>query len=83
VHASGYARGAEVRSLVQLGLLIVALVSGLLTVIFIVSGLRQAFVRHKKLGMCALVLTTVFSLLTGVFTIWQLVLVAQQLHFTQ
>jgi hypothetical protein len=65
----------------QLGLLVVALVSGLLTVIFIMTGLRQAFVRHKKLGMRALVLATVFSLLTGVFTIWQLVLVAQQLHF--
>lgn len=61
-------------------LLIVALVSGLLTVVFIVGGLRRAVARHRALGTRALVLTTLFSLLTGVFTIWQLVLVAQQLH---
>ena len=64
----------------QVGLLIAALVSGLATVIFIVSGLHRAVVRHKALGLRTLVLTTIFSLLTGVFTIWQLVLVAQQLH---
>lgn len=65
----------------QLGLLIVALFSGLLTVVFILTGLRRALVRHERLGFRALLLTTIFSLLTGVFTIWQLVLVAQQLHF--
>lgn len=64
----------------QTGALIVALVSGLATVVFILSGLRQAFVRHKTVGLRALVLTTVFSLLTGMFTIWQLLLVAQQLN---
>lgn len=67
----------------QAGLLVAALISGLLTVVFIVSGLRRALVRHEALGMRALVLTTVFSLLTGVFTIWQLVLVAQQLGLAQ
>ena len=67
----------------QVGLLVVALVSGLATVIFILSGLRQALVGHKKLGIRALVLTTCLSLVTGVFTLWQLVLVAQQLHFAQ
>jgi hypothetical protein len=60
-------------------LLTMALLSGLLTVVFIVGGLRRALVQHKALGARTLVLTTVFSLLTGVFTIWQLVLVAQQL----
>lgn len=60
-------------------LLAVALISGLATVAFIAGGLRRAFVRHKMLGLRALVLTSVFSLLTGAFTIWQLVLVAQQL----
>jgi hypothetical protein len=65
----------------QLGLLLLALASGLVTVVFILGGLRRAFVRHKTLGPRALVLTTVFSLLTGVFTIWQLVLVAQQLRW--
>jgi hypothetical protein len=64
----------------QVGLLAAALVSGLLTIAFIVSGLRRALGRHKTLGLRTLVLTTLFSLLTGVFTIWQLVLVAQQLH---
>lgn len=62
-------------------LLVVALISGLATVVFIAGGLRRAFVRHKMLGVRALVLTSVFSLLTGVFTIWQLVLVAQQLRW--
>jgi hypothetical protein len=67
----------------QVGLLLVALLSGLATVAFIVGGLRRALVRHKRLGMRALVLTTAFSLLTAVFTIWQLVLVAQQLGIAQ
>lgn len=66
----------------QTGLLAVALISGLATVIFIGAGLRRALVRHKTLGTRTLVLTTIFSLLTGVFTIWQLVLVAQQLNLT-
>ena len=65
----------------QTALLVVALLSGLVTVLFIIGGLRRAFVRHKTLGPRALVLTTAFSLLTGVFTIWQLVLVAQQLRW--
>ena len=67
----------------QVGLLLVALISGLLTVIFIVSGLRRALVQHKTIGIRTLVLTTFLSLATGVFTLWQLVLVAQQLHFAQ
>src|SRR5262249_53679916 len=71
--------GVESRSAMQVGLLLVAFISGLATVVFIVSGLRQAQVQRKTLGRRALVLTTVFSLLTGVFTIWQLVLVAQHL----
>lgn len=69
----------EVRRLMQGALLVMALISGSVTVAFIVGGLRRALVRHKALGVRALVLTGVFSLLTGVFTIWQLVLVAQQL----
>jgi dolichol kinase len=65
----------------EVAVLILALVSGLATVVFILIGLHRAVRRHKTLGARALVLTTVFSLLTGVFTVWQLVLVAQQLHF--
>jgi hypothetical protein len=63
---------------VQVGLLVVALVSGVLTVVFIVTGLRRALVRHRALGVRALLMTTACSLLTAVFTIWQLVLLAQQ-----
>lgn len=74
-------RGEEERVLMQSALLVVALIAGLATVIFIVSGLRRAFVRHQTLGVRTLVLTSIFSVLTGVFTIWQLVLVAQQLHW--
>jgi hypothetical protein len=62
-------------------LLLLALVSGLLTCFFIATGLRRAFGAHKTLGARTLVLTTLFSLLTGVFTIWQLILVAWQLRF--
>ena len=61
-------------------LLLLALVSGLLTCFFIAVGLRRALVAHKTLGARALVLTTLFSLLTGVFTIWQLILVTWQLR---
>jgi hypothetical protein len=64
----------------QMALSGVALASGLATVIFIVVGLRRAFQRHETLGVRTLALTSVFSLLTGAFTIWQLVLVAAQLH---
>ena len=60
--------------------LVLALVCGLLTCVFIVTGLRRSLARHKSLGVRALVLTTIFSLLTGAFTIWQLVLTTQQLH---
>jgi hypothetical protein len=66
----------------QTALLVIALLSGLLTAVFIASGLRHALVRHQALGTRALVLTTMCSVLTGIFTIWQLVLVAQQLGLT-
>jgi hypothetical protein len=61
-------------------LMAIALLSGLFTVVFILAGLRSAFVRHQKIGLRALLLTTVFSLLTGGFTLWQLVSLLQQLH---
>jgi hypothetical protein len=63
----------------QQGLLFVAVASGLATMVFILVGLHRAFLGHKTLGVRALVLTTLFSLLTGAFSIWQLVLAAQQL----
>jgi hypothetical protein len=49
-----------------------ALVSGVVTVVFILNGLRMAFVRHQRIGVRGLLLTTCFSLLTGAFTLWQL-----------
>ena len=61
-------------------LMAIALLSGLFTVVFILIGLRSAFVRHRKIGVRALLLTTVFSLLTGGFTLWQLVQLFLQLH---
>ncbi len=64
----------------SIAVIIIALLSGLVTVAFILSGLRSAFVRHRKIGVRALLLTTVFSLLTGAFTLWQLILLIQQLH---
>ena len=65
----------------QVVLLSLALLSGGLTVIFILAGLQKACIRHQEIGTRALALTAVFSLLTAAFTLWQLVLVAQQLHF--
>lgn len=62
-------------------LLIIALLSGLFTVIFILDGVRRIYARALKIGMRALLITTVLSLLTGIFTIWQLVQVFQQLEF--
>lgn len=66
----------------QVAVLVVALVSGLATVTFIVSGLWRAVRHGKALGARSLLLTTIFSLLTGAFTLWQLALVAQQLHIS-
>ena len=63
----------------QQGLIVLAVASGLATMVFILVGLRRAFLGHKTLGVRALALTTLFSLLTGAFSIWQLVLAAQQL----
>ncbi len=58
----------------------IVLVCGLVTVAFVLSGLRGAFVRHRKIGVRALLLTTVFSLVTGALTLWQLYQLLQQLH---
>src|SRR5690349_6429034 len=71
----------EWRSLMPSILLILALLSGGLTVVFILAGLQRACTRHQQLGARALAVTAVFSLLTAAFTLWQLVLVAQQVHF--
>ena len=67
----------------QGALLIVALVSGVATVVFIGRGLHRALAQHEPLDRRALVLTSILSLLTAIFTIWQLVLTAQQVHLAQ
>lgn len=61
--------------------LIVALLSGLFTLIFILDGVRRIFTRAARIGMRILLITTVLSVLTGIFTIWQLVQVVQQFQF--
>lgn len=66
----------------QTAVLVVALACGLATVAFIVSGLWRAVRRGQALGVRSLLLTTIVSLLTGAFTLWQLALVAQQLHIS-
>jgi hypothetical protein len=58
--------------------LIVALLSGLATLIFILDGVRRVFTRATRIGVRVLLVTTVLSLLTGIFTVWQLVQVVQQ-----
>jgi hypothetical protein len=58
-------------------LLALALVSGLATVVFLLNGLRLAFVRHQRIGGRALLLTTLLSVVTMGFTVWQLVLLLQ------
>jgi hypothetical protein len=59
--------------------LAIALGSGLVTLILILNGLRVAFVRHDKIGVRAIVLTAILSLVTGALTLWQLFLQIQQL----
>jgi hypothetical protein len=58
----------------------VALASGLVTVVLILNGLRVAFLRHQKVGVRALMLTTLFSLVTGALTLWQLLQLLRQLR---
>ena len=58
-------------------LLALALLSGLATVIFILNGLRLAFVRHQRIGARALLFTTLLSLVTLGFTAWQLIQLLQ------
>lgn len=58
-------------------LLALALVSGLATVIFILNGVRVAFVRHRRIGARALLFTSLLSLVTMGFTAWQLIQLLQ------
>ena len=61
--------------------LIAALLSGLFTLLFILDGVRRIYTRAARIGARILLVTTLLSVLTGIFTIWQLVQVAQQFEF--
>jgi hypothetical protein len=61
--------------------LIVALLSGLFTLLFILDGVRRIYRRAARIGLRVLIVTTVLSALTGIFTIWQLMQVLQQFEF--
>ena len=57
----------------------IALLSGLFTLVFILNGVRRALGGSQMVGSRQLIVTTVLSIVSGVFTLWQLVLVLQQL----
>jgi hypothetical protein len=61
--------------------LIVALLSGLFTLLFILDGVRRIYTRAARIGARILLVTTLLSVLTGIFTIWQLAQVLQQFDF--
>jgi hypothetical protein len=58
---------------------VVALLSGACTLMFIVNGARRALTGSRTVGARQLIVTTMLSIITGIFTLWQLVLVLQQL----
>jgi hypothetical protein len=61
--------------------LVIALVSGLFTLIFILTAVLRLFRGAVRIGVRALLVTTLLSVLTGIFTIWQLLQVVQQFEF--
>lgn len=61
-------------------LLVAAIISGLLTLVFILNGLRTARQGDAHVGRRALIVSAVLSLLTAIFTIWNLVQTLQQLN---
>jgi hypothetical protein len=54
-------------------LLVAVLVCGLLSLLFVLNTVRRLFTRAAKIGVRALLITTVVSVLTALFTLWQLV----------
>ncbi len=58
-------------------LLVIALLSGVLTLGFIFHGLRQLRATDGRMGARTLLITSLLSLLTGILTIWQLIEVVQ------
>ena len=61
--------------------LVGALLAGLFTLIFLLDGVRRAYRGKRQIGVRVLVITTLLSVLTGIFTIWQLAQVVQQFTF--
>lgn len=58
---------------------VVAFLSGLCTLAFIFDGVRRAFAGSRAPGLRLLIVTSALSIVTGLFTLWQLALVLQQL----
>lgn len=69
----------EGRHSVNTVLLLVALICGLLTLVFILNGLRTLRRGDAQLGRRGLMISLLLSLLTILFTIWNLVQTLQQL----
>lgn len=61
-------------------LLIAALISGLLTLVFILNGLRMGRRGDAQRNARGLIIISLLSLLTAIFTIWNLVQTLQQLN---
>jgi hypothetical protein len=65
-------------SIFTFSVLVASLVCGVLTIIFILNGLRQLY-RGSKGGAIRVIFITLLSLVTGVLVTWQLVDVVTQL----
>jgi hypothetical protein len=61
--------------------LIVALLSGLCTLLFVLDGVRRVYTRSGGIGPRAMLVTAGLSALTAIFTIWQVVQVVRQFEF--
>jgi hypothetical protein len=66
---------------VSVAVLVGALLAGLFTLIFLLDGVRRVYGGRGGVGVRVLVITTLLSVLTGIFTIWQLAQVVQQFAF--
>jgi hypothetical protein len=66
---------------VSVAVFVGALLAGLFTLIFLLDGVRRAYRGKQQAGVRVLVITTLLSVLTGIFTIWQLAQVVQQFTF--
>jgi hypothetical protein len=54
-------------------LLVMVLVCGLLTFVFILNTVRKLYMRTSRISVRTLLITTLLSVLTALLTLWQLV----------